>query len=112
MGALITRDWKVYLKWVTHFPTVLCYFEGISLAAKKVYNSSGKHTHNYRNILVITTKWQVNEVHQQVPEGYKRGAWRPLGSKNGVSRVMDLTSQTLLIDCFCNFIEVSPLMSI
>lgn len=41
-----------------------------------------------------------------------RRALRPLGRENGFSRTMDLTSQTLLIDCFCNFIEVFPLIFI
>lgn len=33
-----------------------------------------------------------------------------MGDKNNFSRTMDLSSQTLLVDCFHNFIEVSPLI--
>lgn len=34
------------------------------------------------------------------------------GDKNSFFRIMDLTSHTLLKDCFCNFIDIHPLMSV
>ena len=34
------------------------------------------------------------------------------GNKNSFSRTMNLAYQTLLVDCFCNFVEVSPPMLI
>lgn len=32
----------------------------------KAFYSSGKHTCNYRKMLIIHTEWQVNEVHQEM----------------------------------------------
>lgn len=73
--------------------------EGFSLSWKRIYNNE--------NILKTHVKWQLNEVQLQVFKATRRRS-EASESKTSFSRIMDLTGQTMLVDCFYNFIEVFP----
>ena len=78
--------------------------------AGEIFNPSGKHMCNHRNILTIHTRWQPNEVKLQVfkdPQGGPDAS----GDKNSFSRITDLTGQTLPIDLFWSFTAGSLPMS-
>lgn len=57
-------------------------------------------------------KWQLNEVRLQVFKGSKGKTSEASGNKTYFFRILDLTSQILLVDCSCHIIKVSPAMSI
>ena len=73
---------------------------------------SRKHTIDNKNTVITHTKWQLNEVQLQVCQGSRGRRSETSGDKSSFSRIMDLTGQTLLVDYFCNFIQVSPPMSV
>ena len=92
------------------FQQFLCHCEGISLAAEESFNPSGKHAYK-KDISITHTKRQLNESSCSVQRVQREEVWSSR-SKNSFSRVTDLASQTLVVNCFCNFIEVQCLFTI
>ena len=66
-----------------------------------------ENIHMTRSILIRHTKWQLNEVSQQMFRGSRERKPEATGNKNSFSRIMGLTDQTLQVLCFCSFMEVS-----
>ena len=66
------------------FSKFLFHCEDVGFAAGEVFNLSGKHTYNNKNILVIYTKWQLNEVQLQVFEGSRGRRSEASGNKNSL----------------------------
>ena len=89
-------DWRLCK--VNTFSKFLCHCEP---SGKGSLNLSRKHTYNNKNMLITHTKWQANEVQLQVFKGSRRKTSEASEDKSSTSR------QTLLVNCFCNFIEVS-----
>ena len=74
--------------------------EGTNLAAGKSFNPSREHTRKNKNILVTHTWWPLKKIQLQVFKVSRGRRSEAPGNKNSFSRIMDVTSQTWLVDCF------------
>lgn len=61
----------------------------------------------YKHKLAAGTERQWNESSHQCSQGLRGRGLRLLGTKT-FSRVVDLAGQTLMVNCFHSFVEVSP----
>ena len=50
----------------------------------------------------------MNEVQLQVFKAFIGARSQASRNKNSLSRIVDVSGQTLVANCFCNFIDVSP----
>lgn len=99
-------------QWETHSLMVSLPLGGISFVAVEGLRPSREHTNDNKNTVIIHTNWQLNEVQLQVCQGSTGRRSEASGDKSNFSRIMNLTSQTLLVDYFCSFIQISPPMSV
>lgn len=74
----------------------------------KGFNPSRKHTCTTGDLDQEAVEFSASTGVQKV----QRSRSETSGDKNRFFRIVDLTSHTLLQACFCNFRDVSPLMSI
>lgn len=107
-GASITGDYTRYTPRGKHLFFFISHCEDNSLVGWKGFNPSRKHTCTTGDLDQEAVEFSASTGVQKV----QRSRSETSGDKNRFFRIVDLTSHTLLQACFCNFRDVSPLMSI